>query len=192
MAQAAQMISSETDNDFPFAKTEATKMLSKALDTANEEKGWSQRQVAKLLNYKTSVVLSHMAAGRVPIPVDRALDFARLLKMDAGAFLMAVLQQRHPEIDFPRILSGVTKKAPAKAASSSYVVGELESLAGMELDELPQQTVEILRDVVTDRNAPRRWMGLGDVALVEEVRKAHPHGLSPAQRKAFVEAINGL
>lgn len=183
MAGATAVVNlNSAEGDYPFGKSHATKMLQEGLAQVEKDKGYSQRQVAKLLNYKTSVVLSHMALGRVPIPVDRALDFARILKMNAGEFLMAVLEQRHPEIDWARHLAGAAKRSSAKA-TESYVTAELEALAGSDLDSLPQQVVNVLRDVVADRNATRRWMNLHEVPIIESIRDRHPHGLNPAQRK---------
>lgn len=192
MAGAAAATSNVSDGHYPFANSQATKMLQEGLERAERDKSWSQRDVAKTLNYKTSVVLSHMALGRVPIPVDRALDFARVLKIPANEFLMAVLEQRHPQIDWARHLAGAAAKKATSKAGDSYVTAELEALAGVELDALPQQTVNVLRDVVADRNAPRRWMNLHEVPIVETLRERFPHGLSPAQRKdldAFVAKL---
>jgi hypothetical protein len=131
-------------------------MLFEALDRANRDKQQSQRFIAQQLGYKGSVVLSHMAAGRVPIPVDRAVDFARYLGMDQNEFLLAVLEQRHPDIDFNRLL---TKGKAGKATKSdSALLDELEALAGKPLDELPIGQVRVMREVVQDANAPRRWV----------------------------------
>lgn len=192
MAGATAVVDhNEQAGDYPYLNSAACRMLQTGLDQAEKDKGWSQRQVAKMLNYKSSVVLSHMATGRVPIPVDRALDFARLLKMPAGEFLFAVLEQRHPEIDWARHLSGGARKSAPKHADS-FVATELEALAGAELDSLPQQTVNVLRDVVADRNASRRWMNLHEVPVVEALRKSHPEGLTPAQRKELASFIETL
>ena len=86
--------------DYPMANSQATRMLAEALDAAKETNGWSQLTIAKMLNYKTSVMLSHMALGRVAIPIDRSLEMAQLLGMERSKFLLAVLEQRHPGIDF--------------------------------------------------------------------------------------------
>ncbi|SFJ50061.1 hypothetical protein SAMN03159338_1581 [Sphingomonas sp. NFR04] len=179
------------EGDYPFQHTRATKMLADGLNQVEREKQWNQRAVAKLLNYKTAVVLSHMAAGRVPIPIDRAPDIARVLKLNAGDFIMAVLEQRHPEIDWARMLSGA-RAAPKAKGSDSFVATDLEALAGAELDSLPQNVVNVLRDVVTDRNPSRRWMSLGEVPIVEAIRNHHPAGLTPVQRKALDEFLAKL
>nr|WP_166175711.1 helix-turn-helix transcriptional regulator [Altererythrobacter segetis] len=104
-----KVVNLDPHGDYPLANSEATRMLAAGLEHAAEDKGWSQRTIAKMLNYRASVVLSHMALGRVPIPIDRALQFARLLGMDTAKFLLAVLEQRHPEIDFVKVLGATAK-----------------------------------------------------------------------------------
>lgn len=178
--------------DYPLANTEACRMLAKALEQANEEKGWSQRSVAKMLNYKNSVALSHMAIGRVPIPVDRAIDFARLLKMEQSEFLIAVLQQRHPEIDFKRVLASFSKPSGKSKSNDSMLVTELEAISGVPMDELPVATINVLRDVVADKNGARRWMRMGEVPLIEHIRKSKPEGLSPSETKRLMDFIDAL
>jgi hypothetical protein len=192
MAQS-NVVAIDPSADYPLANTEATRMLAAGLEKANEDKGWSQRQIAKMLNYKTSVVLSHMALGRVPIPVDRALDFARLLKMDASRFLLAVLEQRHPDIDFLRILGASAKrKATGKGGRESFVLDELESLAGRQLDELPNDIVNVLREAVSNPNAPRRWLAPHEVPVIEAIRETHPQGLSPKERQRLTDFLAKL
>src|SRR4051794_35113776 len=91
---------SSTTDDYPLQGTRAQMMLEEAMKRA-QVAGRSQRQVAKDdLGYGSSVVLSHMTLGRVPIPIDRAEDIANALGMEPKAFLLAVLEQRHPDIDY--------------------------------------------------------------------------------------------
>jgi transcriptional regulator with XRE-family HTH domain len=166
-------------------------MLAEGLKKAEDEHGLSQRSIAKLLNYKSSVVLSHMSLGRVPIPIDRALEIARLLKLDSSAFLLAVLQQRHPEIDFVRLLNASKAAKPGKAAES-YVLTELEAIAGKRLDDLPADKVNVLREVVGDPSPARRWLSFQDLPTVEVIRNAKPLGLTPPERmklREFLETI---
>ncbi len=177
--------------DYPLAHTEATKMLAKAFERASKDKDWSQRTIARMLGYKTSVVLSHMASGRVPIPLDRAMDFARMLGMNQAEFLLAVIDQRHPDIDARRVLAQLGK-GPKPVASDSQLVDQLEQIAGCALDELPVPIVSVLREVVGDRNAARRFMKMSEVPIIERLRRVAPDGLSPAQLKALEEAIEKL
>lgn len=183
---------SAMQGDYPLANTEATRMLAAALEKVNEEKGWSGRQVAKLLNYKSSVALSHMAIGRVPIPIDRVLDFCRLLNIDPGEFLIAVIEQRHPEINVRRMLGPLSKGSQKGKTPESILMTELEAIAGRQLDELPVQTINILREAVGDRNATRRWMATGEIPIIEHLRRVHPDGLTPAQVKKLYGAIDNL
>lgn len=190
-ASSAAINLDASEGEYPFANTEARRMLSKALEQADNDKGWSQRQVAKMLNYKASVVISHMASGRVPIPVDRVGDFARLLRMDYGDFLLAVLEQRYPDIDFKTVLKKLPK-GTGKAASGSMLAGELESIAGQPLDDLPIPVVNILRSAVSDRTPQRRWLDMNEVPVIEALRKAHPLGLTPAQMKKVTDCITSV
>jgi hypothetical protein len=178
--------------DYPLANSEATKMLAAGLKQAEEEKGLSQRTIAKTLNYKSSVVLSHMALGRVPIPIDRALEIARLLKMDSSRFLLAVLQQRHPDIDFPRLLNAGKGGSAKGSKVESYVMDELQAIAGKPLDDLPVDKVNVLREAVGDPNPQRRWLAFHELPTVELLRQKHPRGLTPGARVKLSEFLEGL
>lgn len=89
---------------YPFANTAATKMLADAFDTLWKTRGVSQRQVAARLGYRGSVCLSHMATGRISIPVGRVLDLAHVLEIEPAELLLAVLEQRHLEIAFRKFM----------------------------------------------------------------------------------------
>jgi hypothetical protein len=130
-----------------------------------------------------------MALGRVPIPVDRAVDFARYLGMDQNEFLLAVLKQRHPEIDFDRLL---TKGKGPRKASSSALADELEATAGKPLDNLNIGQVKVMREVVQDANAPRRWVNAHEIGMIEQIRKVKPDGLTPAENKKLLECLEAL
>jgi hypothetical protein len=93
---------------YPHAGTVATKMLAEAFHKIWNTRHLSQRQLAARLGYRSSVPLSHMAAGRVPIPISRVTDLSRALEIDEAALLLAVLEQRHPDIEFKRILQTVS------------------------------------------------------------------------------------
>ena len=93
------------DLDYPLAHTKATKMLAKAFESIREQKGLSQRKVAQMLGYGSSVVLSHMALGRVKIPIDRVPVLSDTLGMNKKRFMEAVLEQRYPNTDIAGILS---------------------------------------------------------------------------------------
>lgn len=172
--------------DYPLRGTRAQIMLEDALKIA-QVAGRSQRQVADGLGYKSSVVLSHMAAGRVPIPIDRADDIAAALGMDRHAFLLAVLEQRLPTVDFKSLFN--------ISYSSDRTVGRLESIAGCSLDDLPAETRGVLEEVVAARNPRRRWLAPGELATIELIRTLRPNsassGLSDDDRIAVEKALRG-
>ena len=175
------------ESDYPLANTDATKMLGSGLERLHAEHGLTQRDVASRLNYKTSVVLSHMALGRVPIPIDRVNDIARVLGLDASRFLLAVLKQRHPGMDFESLL-GI--QMPQESALAS----ELEALAGSSLDDLPRETKQILREVVGAAQPERRWLSAAELPAMEILRRHYPtltsDGLAPDEHRRFTTWLN--
>lgn len=180
-------------SEYPFANSRAAKMLAEAFQRASDERGLSQRQLAKSLNYKNSVMLSHMTIGRAPVPIDRVPDLCRILKIDMGEFMIAVLEQRHPELDWVRILAPLAKgSAPKKAAAPSLVVNELEAIARSSLDDLPVQQINVLREVVATRDASRRWLNISEVSVVEQLRRARPNGMTPAEVAKLSDCIADL
>jgi hypothetical protein len=94
----------EQEYEYAYASTRATKMFAKALTDLHERHGISQRKFALQAGYKSSVVISHMASGRTPIPINRGEDFAKRLQIPKRDFMVALLEQRHPDIDWMRTL----------------------------------------------------------------------------------------
>ena len=150
-----------------------------------QETGRSQRAVAQELGYKSSVVLSHMSTGRVPIPVDRAREIARALQVDPNTLLVAVLEQRFPDEDF-RSLFNISY-------SSKPTVARLEAIAGCSLDDLPAEARLMLEEVVAARHPRRRWLSPSELATMDLVRELRPdareHGLSDADREKVASAL---
>lgn len=89
---------------YPYAETVAAKMLAEAFHENWKTRRLSQRQLASKLGYRSSISLSHMAIGRIPVPIARVTDLSRDLEIDETALLWAVLEQRYPNIEFKRIL----------------------------------------------------------------------------------------
>lgn len=90
---------------YPLASTLAARMLTEAFERVWKENGVSQRQLAPRLGYRNSVPLSHMALGRIPIPVEKVSRLAHLLDLHEGELLLAVLDQRHPNARIPEVLT---------------------------------------------------------------------------------------
>lgn len=170
--------------DYPLQGTRAQVMLDEAMKRA-QAAGRSQRAVALELGYKSSVVLSHMASGRVPIPVDRAPEMATKLGMETTVFVLAVLEQRYPDFDF-RSLFNISY-------SSNLTVARLEAIAGCSLDDLPAETRSMLEEVVAARHPRRRWLSPAEVSTMELVRNLRSNGsiggLSDGDREAIEKAL---
>ena len=180
-----KQVANETNPDSAdYRGTRAQMMLDEALRRA-QAAGRLQRTVAGELGYKSSVVLSHMGSGRVPIPVDRARDIAANLGMDSDAFLLAVLEQRFPESNI-RALFNISY-------SSDRTVAKLEAIAGCSLDDLPGETKSMLEEVVAARHPRRRWLSTAEVSIMELVRDLRPDGLvsglSDEDRDAIAKAL---
>ncbi|WP_010544436.1 helix-turn-helix domain-containing protein [Sphingomonas elodea] len=168
--------------DFPWGNTIAAKMMRDALADRPDV---SQRELARQMGYKSSVVISHMASGRAPIPPDRAREVAEILGIAPSAFVAAVFRQRFPDVDFEAVFGG-----PADRTNDSFA-HELASVAGCTLDLLPAETKSLLREVVADRMPKRRWLSLAELAAVESLRSAIP-GLREGTVRNLGEKISRL
>jgi transcriptional regulator with XRE-family HTH domain len=171
--------------DYPHAETVAAKMLARGLRTAAAERKLSLRQIGRQLGYNQPVVLSHMATGRVPIPIDRAVEIAEAVGMPPEAFLDAVLVQRHPGIDW-RLIKG----------RSDPLCDELASLAGKALSDLSKGRQQVLRDAASDADAEERWLSEAELPVVRLLRELFPHmkksGLAAADRETLRVVANLL
>ncbi|MBY6127682.1 hypothetical protein KUW15_03025 [Qipengyuania aquimaris] len=172
----------------PFADTSAAKMLAAALKRASDERAMSLRQLAKILNYKQAVVLSHMSLGRVPIPIDRAEEIADVLDLKKETFLRAVLEQRHPDVDWSILLTG-----KGEAASTSGLAEELEVILGAPLSSLSLSHRRILRDIVNDPRPERRWLTTQELPIVELIRSWRPNvredGIAEKDRQKLLQLL---
>lgn len=177
--------------DLDLGETPAAKMLAAALKRASEERGLSLRQLAKVLNYKQAVVLSHMSLGRVPIPIDRAEDLAEVLDLNKRAFLQAVVAQRHPDVDWS-LLSGA-EQTPSKP---DHLAQELEAILGAPLSSLSSGQRRILREVANDSRPDRRWATVQELPAIELIREWRPtfreDGLSDDDRNALMAVLSRI
>lgn len=150
-------------------ETAAAKMLAAALKRASEEHGLSLRKLAHMLDYKQAVVLSHMSLGRVPIPIDRAEQLADLLGLNKAAFLRAVLEQRHPDVDW-----SVLTLAGDHNPHADQLAEELEAILGAPLSMLTDGQRRIIREVANDPRPDRRWATVQEIPTLELMREWRP------------------
>jgi hypothetical protein len=163
-------------DEFPFHDSRAAQMLRTGLLQAAQDRGLSVRGAARELNYKSSVVISHMQNGRVPIPLDRSVEIARVVGLPEDAFCLAVLDQRHPDV-----IPAITRALSLGHGQDGFY-GELQALAGSPLEALPAGHQRILREVVSARNPEGRWLEPPEVPVIQMLRAFRPemveHGLS--------------
>lgn len=171
---------------YPLAESRAASLLREGLARAKIERNVSARKIALGLGYKQPVVLSHMASGRVPVPLERAVEIAGAVGLPPSAFLLAALEQREPK-------ATQLMRSPEAGRAESFV-GELQALAGGSLEELPGEHKQVLREVVADRAPGRRWLSLPELRVVAELRTAAPHmgsaGLSPTELNGILAFLN--
>lgn len=160
-------------------------MLADAIHRRQLE-GISLRKTAAELNYRQGVVLSHMLSGRVPIPVERAPQFAKLLRMDEREFVSAVLHQRFPDIHWDDIL------AQPASSTKSGLAQSLETIAGKTLDQLSPQQQRVMREVAADSNADKRWLSVHEVPAIAMLRRALPSIQTDGMLTSDMNAIEGL
>lgn len=174
------------ETPFPFADTEATLMFRSMLDRYVQRNRTSLRKLAAMLGYKQSTVLSHMASGRVPIPIDRAAEFADHLDIPRAVFLPAVLKQRHPDI-----LDAVV----GSSDGSTFRV-DLTDIVGITNAKMTKTQQKIVQEMLRDARPEERWLTPTEVPLVNFFREASPQifecGLTAIQRRELKEAIQAI
>ena len=159
------MIPGTKDNPFPHVDTDAALALQSALGRAKTQKKMSLRAIAKTLNYKQAAVLSHMASGRIPIPVERAEEIAIALDINPSAFMKMVLKQRYPNMSL---------------AVEQHVFDHHALLSGLDtslppgLNNATPSQMRIIREVLRDDHASERWLSPHEVFFVSEIRKLRP------------------
>lgn len=175
-----------TAGKFPYRDTVAAQTLASGLRRLSDEKGTSLRQLAVTLGFKQAVVLSHMASGRMPIPLDRAEQLADALELDKADFLFAVLEQRHTSTNW---------RGELASPASDEVVIELEAIAGQPLNRLSGEQISVLREVAAEPRPRRRWLTIHELTAVEHLRRLRPmihvHGLSATDMRALEKSLLG-
>jgi len=147
---------------YQWAETAAARTMTAALERAKAERGLSVRQLAKHLGYKQAVVLSHMANGKSPIPIDRAEDLARELDIDPKGFLRTVVEQRHPEVSWSLLAETSLQTA------EHGLTNELEAILGGSLEQLNSEQRRVMREVAADPKPQRRWLSVHDLPAFQK------------------------
>jgi transcriptional regulator with XRE-family HTH domain len=183
-----KMSSGELMTEHRYIDTAAAQMLAAGLRTAARERQLSLREIARRLGYKQPAGLSHMALGRVPIPIDRAYEIANHVGLPPDLFLDAVLRQHHPNVEWA-LITGETDP----------FVSALQSSVDVPLSSLGAEHQRIVQEVVKDNKPEERWLTISEVAAVNLLREVFPHltvaGLSIEELqnlRASIEIQKGL
>lgn len=166
-----------------YAGTTAAKMLAAGLRSAAQEHDLSLREIGRRLGYRQPVVLSHMANGRVPIPIDRAAEIARQVGISPDRFLEVVLRQHHPEVEWGLI-----------TGKPDLLLSDLQEAVGKPLNELSAGHRRVLKEVVQDSKPDERWLSIPEIAAVKYLRQLFPKmsesGLSEGDRETLRLAVD--
>lgn len=167
---------------FPYEDSRAARLLRHALAVIHREQGLSIRKLGVQLGYKQATVLSHMASGRVPIPLERAPDIARATGLDPAEFLASCVEQRSPEASF--LLS-----PSAHSTSSFSLAKELDLIAGHSIEQMSEGQKLVMREAASDLRASRRWLSVAELPVIELIRRLRPNasreGLSAADLRCI-------
>ncbi|MED5543953.1 MAG: helix-turn-helix transcriptional regulator [Pseudomonadota bacterium] len=148
-------------------------MLSSALALAGAARKKSIRSLAAELGYKQATVLSHMAKGRVPIPLERAVEIAEVVGIDPSEFVYAVIAQKSPSASkWAKVGAGHEGRMDDQPTSKHGFA--IENLLGFDTGELNAEQVRIIREVSLDPKPARRWLSPAELPIMLALRDAKP------------------
>ena len=154
------------------AKNAAAEMLAAALREYTARHPGGLRSLAAKLGLKQAAVLSHMANGRMAIPLDRASSLAKRLGLEEVEFTLAVIAARYPEAAEVLRGPGIRGQPGCDAALRQIV----PLLAGS--DELTSDRIAILAEVIRDPKPEERWLKVSEIAVIKDLRRLRPNGLT--------------
>lgn len=165
-----------SEQKFPYRDTAAAAMLSSALQRYTAQNPGGLRALAVRLGIGQATVLSHMAHGRIGIPLDRVAQFAEILGLDSADFSLAVLKQRAPEV-YAELNDRFDFSTTGADQSSKTVL----TSAGV---HAPTNSPPL-------NEAHRIAIGY-ETDLIDLVRLHRPLGLSPTEKRILLELVEGL
>lgn len=167
-----------------FVDSIARNVLQNALRRARKERGVTLKDIATRLGIRQATVISHMATGRIGIPVDRAPEIAKILEIDPVWFTKLVLKQRHRTA---MNAIGIDKLIPDDRDYDST------SLA-ITIAEHSADHARVMSEVARDIAPGERWLSVSELELMQLIRRLRPEvstsGLSTEDMNAIQEAID--
>lgn len=171
-----------------YADTKAASMLRNAIARAKYERGTVLKDISGKLGMTQPVVISHMASGRIGIPVDRAPALADLLGMDRLAFTKAVLAQKHPAA-----MDAIDLQSLSPVGLEADEVHALQTDAAFSDTTILAAAKDIIAEVMRDRQPDARWLSIRELDAISLLRRLRPSmrtlGLSQHDLAAIRSAL---
>lgn len=172
------------DRAHPYAHTRAAALLDQGLKQYTAQHRGGLRALAIDLGIKQATVLSHMANGRIGIPLDRATELASRLGMDVVDFSMAVLEQRSPPIH--QVLAGnlpleALRKLPQRLLRILNRAGSRASIT--------DEHVTVITEVLATENPAQQWMHPLEGDIIRLVREQFPAGITLTEALEVIDWI---
>lgn len=162
--------------------------MREGINRLKTERRISLRMLAQELGYKQATVLSHMANGRIAVPLERAPAIAHALRIPVDHFLAAVAEQR-----IPGLTAALRHSSRPGAHEERGFAQDLRVIADLDFDDLNDEQKSVLREVVADPRPSRRWLSLAELPVVAEIRTMRPSigasGLSERDRIKIREIL---
>ncbi|WP_298190565.1 hypothetical protein [Novosphingobium sp.] len=133
---------------------------------------------------KQATVLSHMATGRIGIPLDRVEQFAEVLEMNPEEFSFAVIEQREPAMLglLSRFYGHVCDRAQSGELAS--LIDEMRSTA-----DLSSRQMSDIREILRQRDTPSRLVTGRASELISVIRSARPIGLDDREWERLIAMV---
>lgn len=175
---------SMTSASLPYAGTRAAEMLREALVRYTSQHRGGLRALAATFDMKQATVLSHMATGRIGIPLDRVEQFAEVLEMNVEEFSLAVIEQREPAMLglLSRLYGHVGNRAQSGELAS--LIDEMRSTV-----DLSSRQMEDIRDILRHRGTPARLVTGRASELISAIRSAQPNGLDDREWERLIARV---
>lgn len=116
-------------------------------------------------------------------------DLSDRLELDRNAFLLAVLEQRLPMLDFQALVDS----RPAAGEKHEKLINQSETIGGRPLSALADDLLDLIKECVADKYPRSRWFSLDELPVVALIRQLRPtfrsQGLTQADQKKVLEAL---
>jgi len=103
------------------------------------------------------------------------MEIARITQLDGPTFLLAVLAQRYPDVNFADAISEHSEKgvSSGKSAEAGFLA-DLERAAARPLSDLSREQLGVVREVVSTPHPRSRWISTNEMSVIEKVRALYP------------------